>query len=143
MKIELEKLFEEGLLRKTYPSRAKSRKSLEMAKKYLRMATENFEMNLFEVTILIAYNSMFHTARAILFRDGIKERSHYAMIKYLKEKYRVKIGIRTLNLLDSFRIVRHSVAYGFDATVKVEDAKRILEFAKKFYKIVERIVLSK
>ncbi len=36
------------------------------------------------------YNAFFHTARALLFRDGIKERSHFCVARYIEEKYVVK-----------------------------------------------------
>jgi len=57
---------------------------------------------------------MFHAARAILFRDGVKERSHECIPIYLNERYPELE--RIANTLDSHRRFRHNAIYGLDLT---------------------------
>ena len=61
-----------------------------------------------------AYLAVFHSARAVLFRDGVREKSHYCIGLYL-QKY-VEEG--TLEeewpmLFDRIRSVRHADQYSF------------------------------
>ena len=77
---------------------------------------------------------MFHAARAILFRDGIKERSHECIPVYLKETYP---QLETLaNILDSYRRFRHDAIYGLDFAIDDKEAKAALDSAKE---ILEKI----
>lgn len=81
--------------------------------------------------IIASYTSVFHSARAILFNDGIAERSHFAVYEYLKAKHK-RFGGEMLNAFDLYRKLRHSVAYGLDTYVEKEDAEKIIEFASDF-----------
>ncbi|MCP8321946.1 MAG: HEPN domain-containing protein, partial [archaeon] len=39
------------------------------------------------MSIIASYNTVFHAARALLFKDGIKEKSHWAVARYLEYEY--------------------------------------------------------
>ena len=81
---------------------------------------------------------MFHSARSILFRDGIKERSHVCVISYLQEKYpELK---RFANQLDAYRKNRHTTLYGLDFLVSDDEAKQAIEDAERFYKQIKKIL---
>lgn len=54
----------------------KSKRSLEVAASKLEEAEKAFKHELFDATIVLSYTAIFHAARAILFRDGIIEKSH-------------------------------------------------------------------
>ena len=136
----MKNLFEEGLLKKISPSKEKSSKSLEVAEKYVEEAKAAFRAKLYSSAILVSYNAMFHAARAVLFKDGIKERSHYAMIEYLLEKYKNELGQDILNRLDSYRLLRHSVAYGLDSKINEEDVETTVEFAEEFVEKVNEFL---
>ncbi|MFA5382890.1 MAG: HEPN domain-containing protein, partial [Candidatus Micrarchaeia archaeon] len=84
--MSIEILFEEGLLKKCIPSKEKAEKSIEIAEKYLDKAKKVFDHRMDDVAILLAYSSAFHASRAILFKEGVSERSHYAVCEYLKYK---------------------------------------------------------
>lgn len=73
---------------------------------------------------------MFHASRAILFRDGIKERSHECIPVYLKERY-PELETQA-NILDSYRRFRHDAIYGLDFVMDEEEARTALESAKDF-----------
>ncbi|MBU4491476.1 MAG: HEPN domain-containing protein [Euryarchaeota archaeon] len=75
----------------------------------MKKATSNLPLHRYRVVAISSYSAMFHAARAILFKDGIKERSHECIPVYLKEKYP---ELETLaNILDSYRRFRHDAIY--------------------------------
>lgn len=122
--------FKEGLLKKEAPSKEKSVKSLENAKKYIEKAMHNLKSEDYDLVIFCCYTSMFHAARAILFRDGIKERSHVCMIQYISEKY-PKIA-KICGMLDIYRRSRHNALYALDILYKKEDAEGAIDDANEF-----------
>ncbi len=131
-----DELFKKGLLKKIPPSQERSTKSLEPAERYLDEAGKDFTVGSDMSAFLTSYSCMFHCARAILFRDGIQEKSHKALCDYLKEKYR-DLGIEYINSFDSYRELRHAVAYGIDTVTSKEDAKNAINFAAIFLKNVK------
>jgi len=97
-------------------------------------------MEYFDVAFTLAYQAMLHAARALLFRDGIKERSHACVVVYLKEKYRRNSRlIKYFNLLDSYRISRHEIVYR-GGNIQREEASSAIEDAKDFLNTVENIL---
>jgi uncharacterized protein (UPF0332 family) len=77
---------------------------------------------------------MFHTARAILIRDGFREKRHYCVARYLEEKYvKTKKLERWIALLDHYRDLRQQDQYHVSFFATEEEAKRIMRmtFAKR------------
>ena len=74
--------FKEGLLRKTKPSNQYAIKSFEASLSYIEDAKDNLKMNNNNLVIFCSYTAMFHAARSLLFRDGIKERSHICTVSF-------------------------------------------------------------
>ncbi|MFH1588842.1 MAG: HEPN domain-containing protein [Candidatus Diapherotrites archaeon] len=135
-----EELFEEGLLKRINPSDKIANKSFEKAEKNLEEALKIFEIKLFEVTISRSYKAVFHALRTLLFKEGIKEYSHYALIKYIKEKYANELGTSIINQLDSYRIIRHKIEYGFDSKATEEEAEDAIEFAREILEKTREII---
>ena len=75
---------------------------------------------MYDLAVVSVYTAMFHAARAILFRDGIKERSHICVVTYIKEKY--PHLSEYANTLDSYRKSRHTMLYGLEVDVMKDDA---------------------
>jgi uncharacterized protein (UPF0332 family) len=80
----IDECFERGLLRKVEPSRIKSQQSLRLAMDWLREAETNFEAKAYRSALSSAYLAVFHSARAVIFRDGVREKSHYCIGFYLQ-----------------------------------------------------------
>lgn len=121
--------IEEGLLKKERPDLEKARRSLEVAKHKLGLAQKEIGAEIFENAKITAYTAMFHAARALLFRDGYKERSHYAVYVYLKEKYGAKIAPKFISELNFMRIERHDAMYGLEKRPDVQEAEAVSEVA--------------
>ncbi len=128
--------FREGLLRRGKIDKNEIKGSLEIAERFLERAKGNMKIKYFDIAFTLAYNSMFHSARSLLFSFGVKERSHFAMIEFLKEKLRDdKKILRFLTILDSYRISRHAIQYRGELCSKL-DAEEAIKDAEEFLKIV-------
>jgi len=138
--MRLEDCFKERLLRKIKPDREKAKRSLEVAKGKLKMGKKALDKGLLDASLIYAYTSMFHSARALLYRDGIQEKSHVCVVLYLKEKYANSIPYYLIQSLDYFRKERHEALYGLDFEIKEKDVALALKDAEEFIEIVERLV---
>ena len=128
--MKMAECFQKGLLKRTTPDMENTLRSLELSLSNIEDATENMSIHRYRVVAISSYSSMFHSARAILFRDGIKERSHECIPVYLKEKYP---QLETLaNILDSYRRFRHDAIYGLDFAIDDKEAKAALDSATEF-----------
>lgn len=132
--------FEKGLLVKARTSKETVDNTINLAKHYIERAGGNFRIEYFDVAFTLAYQSMLHTARALLFKDGVKERSHVCVVLYLKEKYRENPHvIKYINILDSYRIGRHDVVYR-GGNVSREEASGAIEDARDFLRTANEIL---
>ena len=84
----LDECFERRNLKKANPSTAKAKASLAIAENNLRDARIHRDNSMYNWALIASYASMFHSGRALLFRDGIKEKSHFCLALYVKEKYK-------------------------------------------------------
>ena len=140
--ISLEECWKKELLKKIKSSQWLVKKSIQTAKTRLIDAEQSLLADIFNGALFFAYASMFHVAKAMLFRDGVREKSHKCVVVYLKEKYG-KTGVIPLNLihsLDSYRIERHDIVYGFDFVATKDDAESAIEDAREFIKVAEKIL---
>lgn len=138
--MRLSDCFKKRLLRNIKPDMEKSHRSLEIALNKLGSAKTAFEKEFYDACIIYGYTSMFHSARAILYRDGIQEKSHVCIPLYLKEKYANKIPAHLIQSLDSFRTERHETLYGLDFEICKKDAELCIEDAKSFYDQIKKII---
>jgi len=133
--------FEKRLLRRTKPDPLKVTKALEMAEVKKERAIDLFDSDFFEESIVASYTCMFHAARAILFHDGIIEKSHACVVAYLRENYSSKLGQNMISWLDTYRLERHESFYGLEkATIDEDEAKDALVKSEKFLESVQLIL---
>jgi len=137
----IEDCFKYRLLRRIKPDTGKSEKSLEIAEDRISGAQNAFKLKVFNFVILEAYMAMFHAARALLYRDGVQEKSHYAISIYLKEKYSNKIPMPIINLLEIHRIERHESMYGLEYKPEKKDAELAIQDAQSFVREIKNLLL--
>jgi len=95
------------------------------------------------MSVLALYNAFFHAARALLFKDGIKERSHFCVARYVEPEYVLKnrLDKKFVLFLDSLRDMRHNTQYSLDFVEVDEDLNIIyntcLEFIGEMKKLIE------
>lgn len=129
-----------GLIKQDKSAPKRVNKSLEIAERFLISAKKNLEIEELEMSEIASYNSIFHSARSLLFKKGYTERSHICVILALKELYKDNIElIDLLNTFDKIRISRHNIQYG-GALIDAEEAKFVYEFAKQFLEKTKRII---
>ena len=125
------------------PDRTKALQSLKVAQSKLVEAEKLAEAGFENVALVSAYASMFHSGRAILFKEGIVEKSHYCLVMYLKENYATpgKIDHEIITLMDAFREERHEVLYSLEGIgVKATETKTALETARKLLGTAKHLV---
>ena len=88
------------------------------------------------------YTSMLNYARALLFSDGIRERSHYCTVEYLRTHYNDEMGI-SISSIDRMRRERHLSLYESRANISSEMAEERLEWAVEFKEAVMKILDKK
>lgn len=140
--MNLDECFEKRLLRITRPDRLKSNKALEMSDRAMKQAEKLMEHGFYEQVILYSYTGMFQGARALLFKDGITEKSHYCVIEYLKHNYvqSGKLNQSHIHWLDTYRIERHETLYGLEnIVVNKNDAIEAVKSAANFLNEIRRL----
>lgn len=128
------------LLRRVVPDREKCGKSIELSESAVSEAEDSLNSPFLKYTVSSSYMAMFHISRALLYLDGIQEKSHFAIYIYLKEKYSDKISPAILNLLNIHRKERHEVNYGFGFKPSIEDAEQALKDAKLFVSEIKKLI---
>ena len=132
-----------GLIKKDASAKDRIKKSIEIATRFLHSSKKNIDMNEFEMAAIAAYNSIFHSARSLLFNNEYTERSHVCLIVALKALYNKNQSLLDLlNTFDKIRISRHNIQYG-GSLVNREEAEFVLDFAKIFLEKTEEIIKAK
>lgn len=139
---EADRCFEKKLLEPSRPSIGLAIKSLKQAKSFLADAEDMIRFGKDRMGIIAVYDAFFHAARSLLFRDGIKERSHYCVARYLEEKYVAKglVAERFLNNLDAARDMRHESQYSLDDFVLKADLGAMVAACKEFISAVGKML---
>lgn len=138
----LDDCFRFRLLRKISPDEGKSRRSMEVAKRRIEKSNAAMRFGLFEFAVVEAYMAMFHSARALLYRDGVQEKSHFAIPIYIKEKYGSRMPPNVINLLNIHRMERHEAMYGLEYNPGKDDALVAINDAKAFVSEIENVLYS-
>ena len=141
--MNLKDCLSKGLIRKDKSASERVKKSIEIAERFLSSAKKNIEIEELEMSEIASYNSIFHSARSLLFKKGYTERSHICVILALKEFYKNNHElIDLLNTFDKIRISRHNIQYG-GILIDREEAEFVYDFAKQFLDKTKRIINEK
>lgn len=130
--MKAEELLAGGQLIKSKVTEEEIEGSLKTAEHFKERAKGNLNMGYCDVAFSLAYQSMFHSARALLFRNGMKERSHSALISALKEIYGKNHELkRLIGIMGAYKVSRHAIQYR-GAGCSEADAKEAISEAEKF-----------
>lgn len=136
--MNLNECFKQGLLKKMAPDVENARKSIHESKRNVSDAEKNLKIGCYNVVVILSYTAMFHAARGLLFKDGVKERSHVCIPIYIRERY-PQLG-KFADVLDSYRIFRHRTIYGLEIFIDRAEAEEALGTAKEFIEGIEKLV---
>lgn len=138
--MKTEELFEKRLLRKIPKDGEKIKSSLRVAETKLEEAKRLFSAEFFGNSLLNVYTTMFHLGRAILYNEGIQEKSHYAVYVYLRENFSKKIPLELLNVFNRLREERHEILYGFEENISEKMVEESILDAEAFVEEVKKIL---
>lgn len=139
--MNVQECLEKGLLKQDRRDPEKVKKSIQIAESKLKKAKDLLKIKILDMAEVNAYSAMFHASRALLFRDGYKEKSHYAIYVYLKEKHSNKIEPKFLNELNILRLERHGIFYGLEEpTLKGIDIQKTILLIEEFIKKIKEIL---
>ena len=137
----LDECYERGLLRKVTPSNDKAMQSLAQAREWVTEAGYDCDADALRSALMAAYMGYFHAARAVLFRDGVREKSHYCIGVYL-ESYREQGLLEDEWVLqfDHMRGMRQNDQYSLDARPTVQEVRQAVVDAGEFIERLERLM---
>jgi uncharacterized protein (UPF0332 family) len=84
MQLRFKDCVEKGLLKKLPASEHNAIRSINKAESWLKEAKKSFQGEAYDSSVLSSYLAMFHSARAILFIDGYREKSHACIVEDLQ-----------------------------------------------------------
>lgn len=136
--MNLDECFKQGLMKKVTPDIENAKKSLSESGKNITDAEANLKIRCYNVVVMLSYTAMFHAARGLLFKDGIKERSHACVPVYIRARYPQLE--KFANILDSYRILRHRTLYGLEVLIDRAEAEGALKAAKEFLEGIKKTI---
>ena len=140
--MKLKDCYEKGLLKRMPRNWDIVEKTLEMAESDLLESESSFKSESYVWSSVQAYTSMLNLARAILFSDGIKEKSHYCTVEYLRYHYYDHYG-DLINKLDILRRERHLSLYDSRDHVTTEKVLERIGWCKEFLKMTQELLEKK
>jgi uncharacterized protein (UPF0332 family) len=136
----LQGLLEERKLTRIRPDRKLVFKEMAASKADLKDAKESLELKKHKWATIQGYYAMFHSARALLFEKGYREKSHYALLVGIRELYKNEIERSLIQEFEHGMYLRQEADYGLKfseggALDVIETAEGLLERAKAILKI--------
>ena len=118
-------------------------KELSEALSDLEEAQDRFDNQRYKYSTSTAYYAMFHAARALLYSQGYRERSHFCVVAAMEELFGKtgKIEMRLVRALNQAMTLRHDADYA--AEYSEEGAEQILKNAKEFIQKAQKILNKK
>ncbi len=132
--------LKKGKIKKFSRGQELASKELRLAAEDLKSAKISFSQNNFRWSIIQAYYSMFHAARALLYAKNYREKSHFCLIEAIKTLYVEKKVISTflIEALIKAKNLREAADYYGDFS-KI-NAANLLDKAKEFIDMAEKIL---
>ena len=112
--MSLKKCFEKGQLKKMTADLSLAKKSLKRGVSILDEIPKLKTAGFLEISEQRLYQAFFHMIKALLYKDGIKERSHYCAILYVKETYE-NILESEISTMEVLKDIRNQSQYGIES----------------------------
>ena len=127
---KFKRLLEERRLTRIKPDRKLVLKEIEGAKSDLETARKSLQDENFKWAIIQGYYSIFHSARALVYSKGFREKSHYALLVAIQELFRDELESFLIQGFGDAMNLRQTADYGL--TFSKEGAINVIETAEKF-----------
>lgn len=141
MNSEFQRCLAEGKIKPFRATNVMIKKELESANYDLMRAQDSLNNDDAKWSTIQSYYTMFHSARALIYHKGYREKSHRCILIALQELY-VNAGESSPEYIDIFRSamdLREDADYGFiysreSATELLTNAQKFYEYAKTYLK---------
>lgn len=129
--MDIKECLEEGYLKKIVPDGELIKKELNEAKYDFEKAENAFGEKDFKWCIVKSYYAMFHAARAVLFKIGLREKRHFAIGVVLEDLSKQgKLEHKFISDFDATMSSREEADYHY--TYSKETAEHSLQISKEF-----------
>jgi uncharacterized protein (UPF0332 family) len=145
MSIEFQKALEKKRILRFSQGKKQIKKEIKEAENDLSEAVNRIDNHKYKYATITGYYSMFHSARALIYSKGYREKSHYYLLVALNSLF-VDKGLLSAELTAEFHdamILREDADYhgnftkeGAEAIIK--SAKELLLAAKSILKNTEK-----
>lgn len=137
--MNLKEALDEKYIVRIKPSEDLVKEEFEEAKYDLEKSEASFEEGDYKWSAVKSYYSMFHAARAVLFKKGFREKRHFAVVVVLEDL--AFKGLLEYKYVDDFEAaleVRKDADYR--NTYSRDNAAYILDIAKEFLERMKKLV---
>ena len=115
-------------------------KEIEAAQADLQDAQDSLERGKFKWATIQGYYSMFHSARALLYNQGYREKSHYALLVAIRELFPNELEHSLVDGFEEAMNLRQEADYGLKfseagAIETIEGAEKLLDRIKEIVRI--------
>ena len=137
---EFRMLLNERKLVRARISRNMILKEIEAAQADLQDAQDSLERGKFKWATIQGYYSMFHSARALLYNQGYREKSHYALLVAIRELFPNELEHSLVDGFEEAMNLRQEADYGLKfseagAIETIEGAEKLLDRIKEILRI--------
>lgn len=140
---EFEKCLERGRIRKFPKAKTLVSSEIKLAGEDLQTAKGSLAEENHKWATIQSYYSMFHTARALLYAKGYREKSHYCLIESIRSLY-VSKGLLSFEFVETLKLgksLRENADYYGDFSE--DGADGMLTSAAEFLKAARKILRKK
>ena len=129
---DFERCIKERRLMKIRSSKEIIQKEVESSEYDLERARNSLDEGDFKWAAVQSYYSMFHAAKALVFKKGYREKSHFCLIIALRTLYvkEDKLESEMVENLELCMNLRHEADYGL--TYHQESAETAIKYAEGF-----------
>ncbi|OGD17754.1 MAG: hypothetical protein A2V76_04110 [Candidatus Aminicenantes bacterium RBG_16_63_14] len=136
-----QKLLEERKIVRIVRDPAMIAKEITAARADLKDAKESLALKKSKWATIQGYYAMFHSARALLFERGYREKSHHALFIALRELYADGIERSLLQEFEHGMYLRQEADYGLKFSAR--SAQEVIETAEKMLGRAKLILKNK
>jgi uncharacterized protein (UPF0332 family) len=137
--MKLDDCYKKGQLKKMAKNPELVENALQMARDDLAASEQTFSNDHYVWATIQAYTSILNMARAILFSDGIRERSHFCAVEYLRTHYREHFG-DLIEKMDILRRERHLSLYDSRDHITPGNVNERIQWAKMFLEKTDELL---
>ena len=138
-----ENCLKRGKIREFSRGKALVSKELNLALSDYKTAQESFKKENYKWSTIQTYYSMFHSARALLYSNNLREKSHFCLIEAIRTLYVNKrlLGYWLIEALQKAKRLREEADYYGEFSK--ENARDLLDKAKEFLEKTQDILKMK